>query len=142
MSRDDFDLRQLDAFSGRLMELAQRRMPKETRKFIMKSGNKLRKLTAAKARQLTKKKTGNYRKGIKRGKVYKYRNEETAIRVYDASPHAHLLEYGHRQVTKSGREVSFVRGYRVFEQARRAFEQEFIEDCEAFIDEMIEEGLR
>lgn len=143
MSRgDDFDLSELDEFTEQLLALADEKMPKESRRFLQREGTKLRRVTAAKARQLVKKQTGNYLKGIKRGKVYKYEGDTTSIRVYGSSPHSHLIEYGHRQVTKDGKEVGFVKGQHVFEKARKEFQPTFISDVNDFIDELLDKGLK
>lgn len=141
-ARDDFDFSGINAFTGQLLQMAEVQFPKDARRFMQQEGNKLRRVTAAKARQLVKRKTGNYLKGIKRGKVYKYQGEELAVRVFDSSPHAHLIEHGHRQVTKDGREVGFVRGQKVFEKSRRDFADNFAQDCEEFVDQMLAKGLR
>ncbi|MED5017928.1 HK97 gp10 family phage protein [Paenibacillus chibensis] len=140
--QDDFDLSGLSDFTGRLLHLADVQFPKESRRFMQQEGNKLRRITAAKARRLVKRRSGKYLKGIKRGKVYKYKGQELAVRVYDSSPHAHLIEHGHRQVTKDGREVGFVRGKKVFEKSRAEFADTFAQDCEDFVDEMLARGLR
>ncbi|MDN4093572.1 HK97 gp10 family phage protein [Brevibacillus agri] len=138
----DFDINELDEFAIELLELADKKMPNETKKFLQREGNKLRRLTLKNAKSLVKKDTGNYFEGIKRGKVYKYEGDQTSIRVYNSSPHAHLLEDGHRMVTHDGREVGFVRGYRVFDKSAKEFEQEFMQDCEDFIDELLDKGLK
>jgi hypothetical protein len=143
MSRgEDFDVTELFGFADQLLAMAEKKMPKETRKFIQAEGNKLRRATLAKAKLLTKHKTGNYIAGIKRGKVYKFEGDATAVRVYGSSPHAHLIEYGHRNVTKSGKEVGFTKGVRVFERTRKDFEDVFVQDCDVFIDELLDKGLR
>ncbi|KAF9118333.1 hypothetical protein BGX30_004651, partial [Mortierella sp. GBA39] len=77
-ARDDFDFSGINAFTGQLLQMAEVQFPKDARRFMQQEGNKLRRVTAAKARQLVKRKTGNYLKGIKRGKVYKYQGEELA----------------------------------------------------------------
>lgn len=141
MSNDEFDLSELDAFTGHMMRLANRQFPKEMRKFLRGEGQKLRKLTAAEARRSVKKRTGTYVKSIKRGKIYKY-DRGLAVRVYSGAPHAHLNEYGHRIVTKDGTEKGFVPGKQVFAKARRKFEGEFVRDCVRFVDEMLDKGLR
>lgn len=99
---------------------------------MRKEGTKLRKETKKEARKLGKK-TGNYLKSIKRGKVYKY-NGAQAVRVYSAAPHAHLIEEGHRMVTHDGKEVGFVRGHHVFEIASKNFETEYFTDLDNFLD--------
>ena len=117
-------------------------MPKETSKFLRNEGNKLKRTTLKKAKIKTKKHSGNYYKGIKRGKVYKYRgNGGTSIRVYAGKPayHAHLLEYGHViRKEKGGEELGFVPGLHIFAESGEEFAPEFEKDTEKFIDEMTE----
>ena len=105
---------------------------KAERRFLQKEGAKLRSKTKAQARKLGKK-TGNYLKSIKRGKVYKYRG--------DKAPHAHLIEEGHRMVTHDGREVGFVKGHHVFEVAAKGFESEFYTDLDDFLSGEVVEKL-
>lgn len=142
MSKDEFDISEIDEFLDEMLQLAEEKMPQESKKFLRAEGNKLRKGTLKEAKLSVKKDSGNYFKGIKRGKVYKYKGDEMAIRVYGASPHSHLIENGHRLVSKDGKELGFVKGYRVFERAAKKFEDEFFDDCEDFIDDLLGKGLR
>ena len=136
----NIDTSELDAFSRELLRMANDKLPKESKKFLRKEGTKLRKKTLSKAKSLTNKKTGNYYKGIKRGKIYHYRDKKNnSIRVYGGSPHAHLIEYGHRQVSKNGVESGFVEGKHVFEKAKNEFQSEYNKDCEQFLNEVVEE---
>lgn len=141
MKDEDFDMTELYDFTDKLLYMADKHMHSETRKFLRTEGGKLRKVTVSKAKQLVKQKTGNYLQGIKRGKVYKYEGDQTSIRVYGSSPHSHLIEYGHVQV-RDGKEVGFVKGKKVFEQSRKDFESVFYNDCEDFVDELLDKGLR
>lgn len=137
----DFDLRELTQFENKLLDLADKTMPREIKKFIRQEGTKLNKKTKNKARSLVKKKTGNYYKSIKKGKVYKYRgNGGISIRVYSSAPHAHLIEKGHRVIV-NGQEKGFSQGKRVFEKSENEFKSEFFKDTQNFIDDMLEKGL-
>lgn len=107
------ELEGLDDFQRRLLEVAQRRLPKETPKIMRKIGSKARTAIAKEARSKVKKDTGTYHKRFKRGKVFKDPEGKFVVRVFNSSSHAHLIEYGHRQVTKSGQEVGFVTGKKV-----------------------------
>ena len=109
---------------------------KSAKKFLQKAGNKLKKKTVEQAQKSVKKYTGTYIKSIKRGKVYDFKGN-LSIRTYSASPHAHLIESGHRIVTPSGREKGFKPGYHVFEKAAKNFEDELTEDVESFIQELL-----
>ena len=109
---------------------------KETKKFLKKEGIKLKNKTISTAKNRVKKKTGNYIKGIKSGKVYEYQGAY-ACRTYSTAPHAHLIEYGHIKKDRTGREHGFQRGYNVFGTAQKEFEEEFYQDTEKFIDEVL-----
>ena len=133
-----FDLSELAAY-GKDIRLVAEKAPKRQKQFLQKEGAKLRNKTKAQARKLGKK-TGNYLRSIKRGKVYDYRGDK-AVRVYYYAPHAHLIEEGHRMVTHDGREVGFVRGRHVFEVAAKGFESEFYTDLDEMLDEELVEKL-
>lgn len=133
-----FDLSELESY-GRDMRRVAEEAPKRQKQFLQREGTKLRNKTKAQARILGKK-TGNYLKSIKRGKVYDYHGDK-AVRVYSYAPHAHLIEEGHRMVTHDGREVGFVRGHHVFEVAADGFESEFYTDLDEMLDEELVEKL-
>lgn len=141
MSRDGFDYGELSDFTSKMLTLANETMPKESKKFLKKNAAKLAKKTKNKAKKSVIEDTGNYFNSIKSGKVYKYRGQDLSCRTYSSAPHSHLIEHGHRKVTKSGKEVGFVAGFHIFEKAAKEFQNEYYADCEKFIDEMIDKGL-
>lgn len=109
---------------------------KEVKSFMLKEGTKLKRRTLKKAETDVNKKTGNYLKGIKRGKYYRYRvGNVDSIRVYAGTPafHAHLLEHGHA-IVREGRLLGRVKGYHIFKNAADEFEKKYGEDCEGFVD--------
>nr|WP_275477927.1 HK97 gp10 family phage protein [Clostridium botulinum] len=135
------DTSDLDDFAKDLLKLASSELPKKSKTFMQKEGNKLKKATLKRAKSNVIEDTGEYFKGIKRGKVYKYGGKQgnTSIRVYGGYV-AHLLEYGHRQVThkKQGhKEVGFVPGFHVFEKSAKEFESTFNSDCEEFVENTV-----
>lgn len=130
-----FEIDGLDEMTEAL-SMVQKVYPKEVKKFMQTEGNKLKKQTKSKAQSSVKKKTGNYFKGIKRGKYYKYSgNGADAIRVYAGSPahHGHLIEYGHK--TQSG---SRTRAYHIFKTSADTFESTYESDCDKFADKIAE----
>lgn len=129
------DTSELDAYARELERCAQR-APKQQAKFLRQEGTKLKNKTKAGARKLGRK-TGNYLKSIKRGRVYDYHGSQ-AVRVYSYAPHAHLVEDGHRMVTHDGREVGFVPGHHVFEVAAEDFEPQYYQDLDNFLDKEAE----
>lgn len=129
-----FDVTELDDFVRGMRRTAQR-FQRQQKAFMRKEGNKLKTKTLRKARALGRK-TGNYLKSIKRGKVYEYDGAQ-AVRVYSTAPHAHLIEDGHRMVTHDGREVGFVPGHHVFETAGTEFEAQYLMDIDDFLDKEV-----
>lgn len=140
-----FDFSELTNFGDDIYKLAQEiDNGKEAKKFLRKSGNKLKNRTLKVAKSKINKKTGNLFKGIKRGKPYKYKVDGSmSIRVYGGSPasHAHLLNNGHRIVDKNGKEHGFAKGYHFFEGGADMYEPEFYKDTEEFIDDMLDNHL-
>lgn len=114
---------------------ASKNIPKEMPKILRKIGNKGRTLVARRAKSKVKKLSGNYQKKWKRGKVFKGDNGEWVVRVINSSPHAHLIEEDHAQVTKDGRVVGVTRGKHVLKDGMREFETSGV------IDDMISDWL-
>lgn len=139
---DGFDFSELTNYDNDLLSLAQDfKNGKHAKKFLQKSGNKLKNHTLRDAKSKVKKDTGNLFKGIKRGKVYNYKVDGSmAIRVYAGRPanHAHLLNNGHRIVDKNGKEHGFAKGHHFFEAGAKEYEQEYYEDTQGFIDELLD----
>lgn len=142
MADADLEMEGLTEFQKDLLDVAQSRFPKETKQIMRKVGNKARTYVARKARNEVKKLTGNYHKHWKRGKVFKGHNDEWVVRVYNSSPHAHLIEDGHRLVTKDGKEIGFVQGKKVLEKGMKSFEDSGIFESmlSDWIDEMLKDG--
>lgn len=153
MARDGIDLSELDEFTDRLIQ-SSKEASKAQRKFLQQQGNKLKRKTKAQARLAgIQQHTGNYMKGIKRGKGWKERNGAQAVRVYSNAPHAHLIEDGHDQTVNPGkgkgnghgvrpgkgigRKVGHVEGREVFLNAYEAFAPEYERASEEVVDEMI-----
>jgi hypothetical protein len=125
-----------DNFEKMLLSKATK-LPKESMKIMRKMGSKVRTLVAKKARSQVNKKTGNYHKAWKRGKAWNS-NGEFLVRVYNSSPHAHLIEHGHRIVNKNGEEKGFKEGQHVLQKAMNEFDDTMME---SMLDEWLEELL-
>lgn len=137
----EFDLEQLDDFFNRLNKVNDPYMQKRVKRFLTNEGNKLKKETISIAQTKVKERTGRYLKGIKRGRVYKYKNETWAVRAYNSQPHAHLIENNKRIVTKGGVEKGIRKGTKVFATAEKNFTEPYIKDADKFIDRILKEGL-
>lgn len=139
---DGFDVRELQKLERDILDTAQKHLPKETKKFLRGEGSKLLHVSQSEAIfSGVKHNSHKYYDSIKRGKAYRYKGTgDLAIRVYSSAPHGHLIEDGHRQVTKDGREVGFVRGKHVFKDAAKQFEPTHYENTQKFIDDVLEKG--
>ena len=155
MSRNGFEFTELLAMEG-CFENIEKQFPRKTGDFLREQGTKLNK----NSKKLAKKRIGRngkgpdkdkipkkrYINGFKRGRVYKHEASNSfAVRVYNSRPHAHLLEYGHVQLThektppKTGER--FVKGFHVLRDSASAFEPKFNADIEEFFDNLLDEGL-
>ena len=139
MADVEFNIEELNDALKYMDELVEK-LPKEANKFLKREAKKLKKDITARAKSKVKKKTGNYIKGIKTGKPYKYKGVDKSIRVYNSANHSHLVEYGHEQTDKNGKSHGFVEGQHIFEDSERKFNNTFFKDCEDFIDEMLNDG--
>ena len=136
---EGFTVDELEKLEKEVLRLA-KKYPKETKKFLQKQGNKLKSVIKKIAKSKVKTKTGNYMRGFKRGKYYKYNTDEDCISVYNYMPHAHLIEKGHIIKDKTGKEHGFKKGYFVLEQGRRDYYNKFVKSTEDFVDEIINNG--
>lgn len=144
MAKDGLDFEGLDEFQKDLLALAQEKLPRESFKIMRKIGNRATTHVRRVARSKVTSKTGNYYKGFKRGKVFKDADGKIVTRVINSSPHAHLIEDGHRIVTHDGREVGFVPGKNVLADGIRQFDakRDAEKMLEKWLDEMLDsEGL-
>ena len=156
---EDFEINfnAVESFQNDLIDFAKKYYEKETKKFLKKEVAKATK----KAKQIAKTEVGtsknerknwkeatSYHKNFKTGEVYEYQADELACRVYNSSPHGHLIEYGHKQVprgpkgksNRGGNSKGFTKGKNVLEKTKIQFSTEFESDCESFLDDLVENG--
>lgn len=138
-----FDMSELTNFEKKLTAVANDTMPKESRKFIKKEGNKLNKANkvAYKSKGIDEQ-TGNLNKGFKSGKAYKY-NGVWSARAYNSSPHAHLLDQGYMWTLHKGANGAekFIPGFHFMDQAAKSFESGYYDDVEDFLYQVFMKGL-
>ena len=140
MSTEGMDTRELDDLVKNMFRTAQDVYPDEAKSFLKKEGNKGRRLLRAKTKAVTKKKTGNLLKGIRRTGVQKH-NGDFQIRVYNKAPHAHLIEHGHVLWVNGTKTEKFVPGKHPAADTTKQLKREFPRDAEAFVDEMLSKGF-
>lgn len=114
---------------------AEKRVPDLSEKALKKGMNKVKKLS--------KEKTPYYDKGRKHIKnSYKvfpieYESNGMNIKMTNKAPHFHLIEKGHRLVTKTGREIGFVPGQHMVERSMAEMEEEFPKQIEKMIKKIL-----
>lgn len=140
MSTEGMDTRELDDLVKNMFRTAQDVYPDEAKSFLKKEGNKGRRLLRAKTKAVTKKKTGNLLKGIRRTGVQKH-DGDFQIRVYNKAPHAHLIEHGHVLWVNGMKTEKFVPGKHPAADTTKQLKREFPRDAEAFVDEMLSKGF-
>lgn len=126
----------------RALEVLQRSFPRQARTVMRRVGNKARVKVRSLARQLVNQDTGNYVRGITRGKVWVDEGSTYNVRVYPKSklaPHALLIENGfvHTGHEPGKQRGEFVPGKHVYERATHAFEAEFHVTMEAEFNRVV-----
>lgn len=137
--QDGFLFDELSEFKKDLFRSINEKYSDETKKFIKKEAKKVAIKAKDIANKQVKKKTGLYHKSFKSGKVYKYGESDTCCRAFNSAPHAHLIEYGHVQ---KGKTNSFVPGKMIFKQAEIESTTEFLDDCEKFLTQFVDDTCR
>lgn len=137
---DDFNIEftGLEELQNKLEEV-RNRFPGEGEKILQKTGRKLRKLAKDKTP------LGPGRKHMKdKYKLSKINYEKDGININmtNTSPHFHLVEKGHRQVTKDGREIGFTPGKHMVETSMIELQQEFPQELGKWLDKILEGANR
>lgn len=111
----------------------------ESKKFLKSQTKLLKKKVVNTAKTRIKKRTGNYLKGIKEGKIYTYKNNFSQ-RVYSAAKHAHLIEEGHKIIRKKeGIELGKTEGKNILKDSLNNFIADFEQNSETFLDKLFED---
>lgn len=144
-----FEFAELSDFTKDVIRIAETEFPKELKSFLKGEANKQKKIMVKKAKSEVGTSKGSkkdwipdksYHRKIKSGKVYKYDGND-CVRAFNSSPHGHLIENGHRMVTKDGREVGFVQGKHIVKKSSEDFKDEFAKDVEDFAENILNRGL-
>lgn len=125
-----------------LYEVVKKKLPKESKKVMRKVGSKARTKVARKSRTEVHKVTGNFQKGWVREKVKTNADGELCVTVKNYMPHAHLIENGHRMVTKNGREYGFRPGKKILERSMEEFDEsgEFGAIVSDWLDDLLDKN--
>lgn len=140
------DVSEWEEFDLDVLNFVEKEMPNECKKFMRREGNHLKTKTKKESRTKIHKKTGNYMKGMKSTKSWQNARGGYAVKVradHKIAPHSHLIEYGHRIVTKTGRDTGDrATAYHIYEKANEHFQNTFFNETKDFVGKMMENGLK
>lgn len=141
-AENGFDLSELDEINQKLLALAHKTFPEETKKFIRRQGGKVRTRLRNAYKAKTKKKTGNLLAGVD-GDTYATRTADGwQIRVRNIAPHAHLIEHGHVFYHKGKRTERWVDGKHIAGGVIKEYESVYPQEVDEFVDAVLEKGLK
>lgn len=66
-----------------------------------------------------------------------YESDSIDIKMTNTCPHFHLVERGHRLVTKGGEEIGFVQGKHMVERSMEEMEEEFPKMLEKMVKKIL-----
>lgn len=140
------DIREWEQFDLDVLDFAEKEMPKECKKFMRREGGKLRTATRKLARSRINKKTGNYLKGIRATKAWQNSKGDYGVKVrsnHSIAPHTHLIESGHKVITKTGRNTGYnAKAFNIYKDANADFQGRFFNDALDFSGQLLENGLK
>ena len=140
MVENGYSTAELDKLTAELFRTAERTYPTKARKMLREQGKIGRKKLRENTKECTTKRTGNLLKGIRAGKVTKYK-DDFQVRIKNTAHHAHLIEYGHSMVVFGKKTDKFVEGRYPARKTAEEMRPVFAMAVEEFVDEMLEEGL-
>jgi len=130
----DFKVEGIDEFQEKLKTI-EKKAPDRILDKLDEVGKELRK----QAMNNTKKgKTGNLRKGYKLLPVEKIKGGYQKG-MTNTAPHFHLVEKGHRKVSKSGKELGWTEGKFYLERTVKEMEEPIMEELQEWLDELFNE---
>ena len=139
------DVREWDRYDLDILNFVEDEMPKECKKFMRREGGKLRTATKKEARSTISKKSGNYLAGVKATKAWKNAKGDYGVKVradQKTAPHTHLIEFGHRMVTRYGDDTGYrATDFHVYQKANEFFRSRFYNDSLDFVGQMLDNGL-
>lgn len=138
-----FDTSEIDAYIQDMLGLAQRTLPRESKKFLKTQATKLSKVQKSEFKRFGIGETGitekDILKSIKSGKTYKFQGD-LHCRAYCSHPLGHLFDAGY--IHKGGFEEktgveTFVPGYHFIEKAEQQFKAGYYSSVDDFLDDMV-----
>jgi len=120
------------------LQLIERKAPDRILDKLDEVGKELRKQAM---NNTPKGKTGNLRKGYKLLPVEKIKGGYQKG-MTNTAPHFHLVEKGHRKVSKSGKELGWTEGKFYLERTVKEMEEPITQELENWLDELFRELSR
>lgn len=145
---DDFSLKfkGMEELQGKLQEI-RKQFPYEEETILKRVGLKLKRMSIKrtptgkefyyyKGKKIKRSNKSHLNKSYKLSKV-NYERDEMNITMTNTSPHFHLVERGHRQVTKGGEEIGYTQGKYMVERSMKELEEELPADLEKWIKKIL-----
>ena len=140
------DISEWTQFDLDILDFCRKEMPVECKKFMRREGGRLKTATKRMARARIHKKTGNYLKGVKNTRAWKNARGDYGVKVrndHRIAPHTHLVDYGHKVVTHTGRDTGYrSKDFNIYRDAGAGFQGKFFNDALEFSGQMLENGLK
>lgn len=141
MANEDLEISGANEFAEELEKMLQEQ-PKICEKALKSVGNKFRKRVRQVTKESTEKITGKLIRGYSLSKVSRNGFGDMDIDFYATSPHFHLVEHGHVQKDKKGKEIGVVPGRLMVHQVREEFKDTMPEELQKALDILLKkEGL-
>lgn len=136
----EFKLSGLNEFEKTLVDMIEVKYPEEVKKILYELADDLQSEVAKRTPVGTEKKAKTKRLANK-WKVGRVRKEkgEFYIEVYNNSPHAHLIEDGHRVVGKDGSDHGWWEGRHMLLISTKMLEERLEPRLQGWLNEMLEE---
>lgn len=131
----DYEFRGLDELRA-IFVAAANQYPYESEKKLLGIGNKFRREVIKKTPDSGKQNKSKLRKKYKT--EIKGYGEYMQLNFWSNAPHFHLIERGHKNIAKDGREYGFTPGIHMVERTVQEFEEVVPQEVEKFLDKVID----
>lgn len=138
MSRFELNLSGLNELSEDLKD-AVKQYPDKAQITLEKNGRKFKKSVKAKTPDSGISHEMKLKNGYKASKVKGYGMNMLVEITVEKAPHFHLVEYGHKLISKKGQEIGWVAGKHMMEETRKEYEEILPKELKKMAEEILEE---
>ncbi|MCQ2439601.1 MAG: HK97 gp10 family phage protein [Oscillospiraceae bacterium] len=136
-SAAEFDFSEVSALDRKMLQLAEREFPKQTKDFLNKTiGNEGRRVMRKNIKDNTGKVSGELRRGIRK-KFRKNKEGVYVVRIYAKPYYAAPVEYGHKLVAWGRKTEDTVEGRHFAQETREEMARVYPERVSAFLDQYL-----